>query len=658
MSQSPDDVSPPRRDTRLIARAAAFVAVAMSLFHLWVLVPPIDALSPAWRVIFPGPPADYIFRSIHLLFAVSIAYLYYSARAPSDDDLILKGETRSASAMAPLDIMFFAMAVVPLLYVFWSYDYFVNRIIYVDDLTPLDIAMATSLLISLLEATRRTLGWPLPITAICFLAYALLAVKVEPMRLLDQLYMSTEGIFGPTLAVSASYVVIFVLFGAFMERTGAGQLFMDLALSAAGGGAGGPGKVAVISSSLFGSISGSAVANVMVTGSVTIPLMKKTGFQPRFAGAIEAVASTGGQIMPPIMGAAAFVMAEFMGVTYGQVVIWAIIPALLFYLACFAAVHFEAKRQGLKGVEKDQLPKFVETIRERGHLLIPVFGVLYMMYAGYSAPLAAFTGTLLCFPVTMLRKSTRHMATWANLIDALADGARNSVAVALACATAGVIIGVITLTGLGIVFTQLVTHVAQDTLLLALVLTMMAGVILGMGMPTTPAYIIMTSLLVPALIKLGVVTPAAHMFAFYFAIMSAITPPVALAVYAAAGIARSDLWGTGWAAVKAGAAGFIVPFMFVYEPALLMIGAWDQILHVCVTASFGIIIFASGLHGFWIARSKSWESAVLIIAGMGLVTPGWATDLAGVAAAAMVTASQWSRRAADKANETAREREA
>lgn len=649
MSQTHDDAPPRGRDTRPIARAATFVAIAMSVYHLWVLVPPIDALSPLWRMIFPGPPADYIFRSVHLLFALSVAYLYYSARAPSDDELILKGETRSASAMRPLDMLFFAMAIVPLLYVFWSYDYFVNRIIYVDDLTPVDMAMAVSLLIALLEATRRTLGWPLPVTALCFLAYTLLVVRVEPMRLLDQLYMSTEGVFGPTLAVSASYVVIFVLFGSFMERTGSGQLFMDLALSAAGGGAGGPGKVAVISSSLFGSISGSAVANVMVTGSVTIPLMKRTGFAPRFAGAVEAVASTGGQIMPPIMGAAAFVMAEFMGVTYGQVVIWAIIPALLFYLACFAAVHFEAKRQGLEGVPRDQLPKFTQTMRERGHLLIPVFGILFMMYSGYSAPLCAFIGTILCFPVAALRKSTRHMATWANFLDALADGARNAVPVALACATAGIIIGSITLTGLGIVFTQLVTHVAQNTLLLALILTMLAGAILGMGMPTTPAYIIMTSLLVPALIKLGVVTPAAHMFAFYFAILSAITPPVALAVYAAAGIARSDLWGTGWAAVKVGAAGFIVPFMFVYEPGLLMIGDWSNIIHVCITASFGVVIFASGLHGYWIARSARWESAILIAAGLGLVTPGALTDVLGVAAAALVTALQWARRKRERA---------
>ena len=632
-----------------VARAATAAALAMSLYHLWVIVPPLDFISPRLREIFPGPPADYIFRSIHLLFALTIAFLFYRVRALTEDELALRGETATVDATSPIDLAFLAAAVAPLAYVFWNYDYFVNRIIYIDDLSTADMAMAGLLVVVLLEATRRVLGWALPATALVFLAYALLVARVEPMRLLDQLYMSTEGIFGQTLAVSATYVMIFVLFGSFMERTATGQLFMDCAMAAAGHSSGGPGKVAVISSSFFGTISGSAVANVMVTGSITIPLMKRTGFEPRFAAAVEAVASTGGQIMPPIMGAAAVVMAEFIGVGYGQVIVWATIPALMFYIATFGAVHFEARRVGLRGVPRAELPRLSRTLADRGHLLIPVVGILGMMYAGFSAPLAALTGTLLCFPVAALRATTRSVVTWENVLGALVDGARNTIAVALACASAGIIIGVITLTGLGITFTQIVVNVAQDTLLLALLLTMAAGILLGMGMPTTPAYIIMTSLLVPALIKLGVVKPAAHMFAFYFAILSAITPPVALAVYAASGLARSELWSTGLAALRVGAAGFIAPFMFVYEPALLMIGDWSQILHACVTALFGILMLSAGLHGYWIARSRAWQSTLLIAGGIGLVVPGLWTDLFGVCVLVLVTATQWGQRRGESA---------
>jgi TRAP transporter 4TM/12TM fusion protein len=468
------------------------------------------------------------------------------------------------------------------------------------------------------------------------------------MRLLDQLYMTTEGVFGIPLAVSASYVLIFVLFGSFMERTGTGQMFMDFALSLTGHAAGGPGKVSVFSSSLFGTISGSAVANVMVDGPIAIPLMKRSGFPPHFAAGVEATASTGGQIMPPIMGAAAFVMAEFIGVGYGQVLIWAIIPAILYYVACFSAVHFEAKRRGLLGLPRSELPRVSHVISVRGHLFLPILIILFVMYSGYSAPMAALAGTLACFPVALLRKSTRGNVTFANIVDAMVDGARNALPVALACACAGIVIAVVTLAGLGIVFTQFVIGLAKDTLLLALVLTMLAGIVLGMGMPTTPAYIIMTALLVPAIIKLGVVVPAAHMFALYFAVLSAITPPVALAVFAAAGIAKADLWASGWAAVKIGAAGFIVPFMFVYEPALLMIGEWPKIVQAFVTATCGIALFAGGLHGYFLTAANYWQRGLLLCGGLLLIDPNWLTDIVGAAIAAIVIGTQLLSRRAER----------
>ena len=599
----------------IIRLATSAIAISMALYHMWAIA--------------FGTPEAILFRGMHLLFALTLVFLIYR-RLTADD----------GKPPALLDYALIALSAAPILYLFFNYDYIINRIFYIDELTNADMIFGTILTLIVLEATRRVIGWALPITAFIFLAYGLFVARLDPMQMLDQLFMTTEGIFGIPLSVSATYVVIFVLFGAFMERTGTGQLFMDFAMALTGHTAGGPGKVAIVSSSLFGTVSGSAVANVMVTGQISIPLMKRTGFRPPFAAAVEAVASTGGQIMPPIMGAAAFVMAEFLAVSYGQVIVWAVIPALLYYLACFAAVHFEARRYKLLGMPRSELPRLGAVMRERGHLFIPVAIILGVLYAGYSAPMAALAGTLSCFPVAALRRSTRVYVTPLNVIEALSDGARNTLSIALACAAAGIVIAVVTLSGLGIVFTQFVVRLAQDTLLLALVLTMIAGIILGMGIPTTPAYIIMTALLVPAIVKLGVVTPAAHLFAFYFAILSAITPPVALAVYAAAGLARSDLWSSGLAAVKLGAAGFIVPFMFVYEPALLMIGDWPTILMSCVTASAGVIFFAAGLHGYFLAPTLLWQRIALVAAGLGLIKPGLWTDLFGASMLAVVVIVQ------------------
>jgi TRAP transporter 4TM/12TM fusion protein len=605
----------------MLRAAVTVIAVAMVLYHMWA--------------IGFGSPEAVWFRGTHLLFAMVLTFLIYR----------IGGKAEGTPSI--LDYLLLVLGAAPILYLFINYDYIINRIFYVDDLSAADKIMGVMMTLLVLEATRRVIGWPLPVTALLFLFYGLVIARLEPQRLLDQLYMTTEGIFGIPLSVSATYVLIFIVFGTFMERTGTGRLFMDFATGLTGHAVGGPGKVAVVSSSLFGTISGSAVANVMVTGQISIPLMKRTGFLPQFAAGVEAVASTGGQIMPPIMGAAAFVMAEFMGVSYGQVILWALIPAVLYYVACFSAVHFEAKRLGLTGVPRSELPKLGAVLRESGHLFIPVAAILVVIYSGYSAPLAALAGTLACFPVAALRASTRSNVTFENLIGAMVDGARNTLAVALACAAAGVVIAVVTLSGLGIVFTQFVVHLAKDMLLVALMLTMVAGIVLGMGIPTTPAYIIMTALLVPAIVKLGVVEPAAHMFAFYFAILSAITPPVALAVFAASGIAKSDLWSAGLAAVKIGAAGFIVPFMFVYEPSLLMIGDWKTVLSSCVSAVIGVILFAGGLNGYLITATRPWQRVLLVAGGLLLIKPGLISDLIGVAVVAVVITTQlMARRAA------------
>ncbi|WP_300298971.1 TRAP transporter permease [Ferrovibrio sp.] len=600
----------------LIARVIAPIGVAMALYHMWVIA--------------MGPPQALVFRGIHLAFALALVLLIYPfARDES-------GRRR----LIWLDALMFAGAILALGHLFINLDYFINRIIYIDDLKPLDVVAGMALVVIVLDCTRRVIGWALPITALLFMGHALFVTQVDPLTLLDQLYMTTEGIFGSTLGVSASYVMIFVLFGAFMERTGTGKLFMDFALALTGRQAGGPGKVAVVSSSLFGTISGSAVANVMVDGPITIPLMKRTGFRPSFAAAVESVASTGGQIMPPIMGAAAFVMAEFLAVPYATVVVWALIPSLLYYIACFGAVHFEAKRRGLHGLPAHEVPRMLAVLKQSGHLFIPVAVILGGMFMGYSAPLCALAGTLACFPVAMLRAGTREGLRMDMVWDALQDGARNTLAVALACACAGLVIGSITLTGLGITFTNWVVGLSQNSLLLALLLTAVAGIILGMGMPTTPAYIVMVSLMVPAIMKLGVIEPAAHMFAFYFAILSAITPPVALAVYAAASLAKANIWEAGWAAVRTGAAGFIVPFMFVYEPALLAIGEWPDILHAAASATIGCLALAAGLYGYLIRPALMWERALLVAGALCLIKPGLVTDLIGIGLIAVVFIAQ------------------
>ena len=610
-----------------LRRVALAIAVAMSLYHMYVAG--------------FGPPEALIFRGTHLLFALTLVFILYPFRP------------HGGWRWRLLDAAVLAGGWGLVLHIFLNYQYYTNRIIYIDELTAWDKFYAVVSVVVVLEATRRVIGWALPLTAMVFLAYALQSHVALPV-LMEQVYLSTEGIFGSTLGVSASYVMLFVLFGAFMEKSGTGQLFMDFALSITGRYAGGPGKVAVVSSSLFGTVSGSAVANVMVDGPITIPLMKRTGFRPPFAAAVEAVASTGGQLMPPIMGAAAFVMAEFLAVPYAQVALWAVVPSLLYYLAVFFAVHFEAKRYHLSGVPEAELPRFAEVMLRRGHMFLPILIVLFGLMAGYSAPLCALAGALACLPLALLRKVTRAGIGWRTVLEALDEGARNTLSVAMACACAGIVIACVTITGLGIVFTQMVVALSQDSLILALILTAMAGIVLGMGMPTTPAYIMMVALLVPAVIKLGTLagfdpasaTPAAHMFAFYFAILSAITPPVALAIFAAAGLAKANMWQSGFAAMRVAAPAYIVPFMFIYEPSLLLIvkdwgASWPSVCWSVLTACVGVIALAGGLFGWLIAYATRWQRVLLVIAALCLIKPGIYTDMVGLLLLAFVLSAQF-----------------
>ena len=544
----------------------------------------------------------------------------------------------------------------------------------------MDITVATIVVVLVLEATRRTLGMALPVLALCFIAYGLTGPWLPGMLrhkgltyeiLIDQTFFTTEGLFGIPLGVAASYVILFIIFGAFLEKSGAGQFFMNLANAVAGGQRGGPGKVAVVSSSLFGTISGSAVANVMVDGWLTIPMMKRTGFKPEAAAAVEAVASTGGQIMPPVMGAASFVMAEFLGVPYSHIMVAAAIPAIFYYGALFAAIHFNASRNGLRGIPKAELPRLRSVLHEHGHLLAPLLAIFCLLLSGFTATYAAIVSTAVVVYAWLLGPRVWWFVAvgavfwwievpglaWAALAvaglvavlvrpggggqvrrlvlkdgpAALRDGAQQTVPVAMATATAGIMIGIILQTGMAIRFTSFLVEFAGGNLFMALVITMIAAIILGTALPTTPAYIMLAALLIPALIKLGVPPLAAHMFAFYFGCLSAITPPECLAVYAAASISRCGVWAAGWQAVKFGSAGFIVPFFFVYYPALLFQGTWTEITVAVLTGGVGVVALAAGLEGYFI-RSATWlERGFFVAAALLLIDPGLVTDLIGAA---------------------------
>jgi len=517
------------------------------------------------------------------------------------------------------------------------------------------------------------------VLALCFIAYGFLgpwlpgALRHKGLTyeiMIDQTFFTTEGLFGIPLGVAASYVILFIIFGAFLEKSGAGQFFMNLANAVAGGQRGGAGKVAVVSSSLFGTVSGSAVANVMVDGWLTIPMMKRTGFKPEAAAAIEAVASTGGQIMPPVMGAASFVMAEFLGVPYSHIMIAAAIPAIFYYGALFAAIHFNAAKTGLRGIPKNELPSLWRILGGQGHLLAPVVVIFGLLLEGFTATYAALLSTVVVIYAWLLGRwiwplLAAGIVCWVLAIPfglwvlafvglvavvaqpggwdrlrrlvlreapaALRDGAQQTVPVAMATATAGIMIGIILQTGLAIRFTSFLVDFAGGSLMIALIITALAAVVLGTALPTTPAYIMLAALLIPALIKLGVPPIAAHMFAFYFGCLSAVTPPECLAVYAAASISRCGVWATGWQAMKFAAAGFIVPFFFVYYPALLFQGTWDEIALAGVTGGIGVIALAAGLEGYFLKRATWPERGLFLAAALLLIDPGLVTDLVGLA---------------------------
>jgi TRAP transporter 4TM/12TM fusion protein len=506
----------------------------------------------------------------------------------------------------------------------------------------LDVVMGCLMVLLVLEASRRSTGLSVTLIAVVFILYALLGPWLPDVishkgysikRLSTYLALSTDGIFGVPIGVSANFILLFILYGTLLRKTGAGEFFTDIAFALTGWARGGPAKAAVVSSTFFGMISGSSVANTVTTGSFTIPLMKRTGYPAHFAAGVEASASTMGQIMPPIMGAAAFIMAEFLGITYFKVCVAAFIPATLAFFATFMQVHFRAVSLGLTGLPKSELPSIRNTLGRGWHHLFSVFALIYFLMEDYSPERAVFwaiTVTVLTSLVMTVAKRGSLKDFGLSILDGLREGAIGSVQVAAACAAAGIIIGSITMTGLGLKFSSFVVDASQGYLFLALPFTMIACLFLGMGVPTTAQYIIITSLVAPALVDMGVLAIAAHLFILYFGTRADITPPVALAAYAGAGIARSDPWKTGLAAFQLGIAGFIIPFMFVYAPELLMIGSWTAILLAVCTAAFGVACLAASVQRCLMIRATWYESAALMAAALLLIKPGWMTDVAGL----------------------------
>jgi len=596
----------PRTKLALLVSA---IAVSFSLFHLWVAgFGALEAIK---------------LRSVHLTFVMVLIFLLYPAHR--------KGMRNKPGIM---DWAMVALSIVTGLYMV-----FANESLAMRGGLPItrDYIMGALGILVVLEAGRRALGKELPILGVLFLLYAYFGEYIPGTfghsgfslnRIIAHMYLGSEGIFGVALGVSATFIFLFVLFGAFLGETGMAKLINDASMAMAGTSPGGPAKVAVFASGIMGTISGSAVANVATTGAFTIPLMKNIGYKPHFAGAVEAVASTGGQLMPPVMGAAAFIMAEFLNIPYKDIMLAALIPAFLYYLAVFTMVHLEAVKTGLVGVSRDKLPIMGVVMKERGHLILPLIAIVYLLMKGVTPTFAAFYGILTAIGASFLRKTTRM--SWRGLLMALEMGAKGSVGVAIATAVVGFIVGVSSLTSLGITLGDNMIAFAHGNLFATLVLTMITAIILGMGMPTTAVYIVGATIAAPALLKLGIAPLAAHLFVFYFGNISNVTPPVALAAFTGAGIAGASPSRTGWAAARLASAGFLIPFIWIYSPALIAQGSLGEILLAAVTASIGIITLACAVQGYMLRTTNVIQRLFLFAAALGLIKPGLITDTVGI----------------------------
>lgn len=633
-------------------KLVALIAVAMSCFHFY---------TSGFGLLLAQKQG-----AVHLAFTLALVFLLYPASSKQS----------KTSGIPFYDFILGAIGVASALYLVVFFNELVTR---AGLPTQTDLIMGFLLIATLLEATRRISNPVLPCLAIIALLYCYFGRSMPNMlahrgfnvaRIVNHMYLGTEGIFGTPLEVSSTFVFMFILFGAVLEKTGLGKFIIDLSLALAGWSTGGPAKVAVVSSGLMGTVSGSSVANVCTTGMFTIPLMKSVGYEPYFAGAVEAVASTGGQIMPPVMGAAAFIMAQILGVPYIEVAIAAVVPALLYYFAVMVQVHFEACRLGLRGIPWKQLPPLGPLLKTKGFLLIPLVAIIYFLLAGYTPLKAAFNGILVSFVLSWLNKETR--LTPAKLYDAFQSGARSAIGVACACATVGMVVGMGTLTGLALKIAGAIVAMAEvspdgslaalgaslfslapgaevtaETAALALTkiftlfFTMIASLILGMGLPTTANFIVTSTMAAPALFLLGVPPMAAYMFVFYFGIAADLTPPVALAAYAGAGIAGSDPMKTGVTSFKLALAGFLVPYIYVYNPMLLFIDVEPFYMAQAIcTALIGVFLLAMFTIGYFKAHLAWYMRALAFVGAICLLIPGTMSDLFGLAVLGVIYVMQ------------------
>ena len=608
--------------TRTVACTVAALSIALALFHLFC-------------ALF-GTPESRAFRSTHLVVMLVLAFLLRPlGRASPLDPVLVPGDPGNARRMAGFaaDMALAALGIFVQVYTLFDLEAFLMR---QGDITDTDIAVGTLMVVLVLEATRRMVGLAMVAVAGFFVAHALFTQHFPGFlygpptsyrKFIDFVFMRTEGIFGIPIYVASTYILLFILFGAILLRSGAGRFFIDFAVSLTGHRIGGPAKASVVASSCLGTVSGSAVANVVTTGPFTIPLMKQLGYRPRFAGAVEACASSGGQITPPIMGAAAFLVAEFLHISYLWVIVAAIIPTALYYTTVYFMVHLEAEKHGIGRISRDQLPRFRHVLARGWHLLLALGVLLSLLFAGYTPMLAAFWSIVALVGLSFLRRDTAMTAV--DLFAALETGVRNTVPVTIACACAGIIIGSIFTSGLGLKFTYSVIDLAGGSLPILLLLTAVGAIILGMGMTTTAVYITVAALVVPALIEIGVVPIAAHFFALYFGVVSSITPPVALASFAAAAVAGAPPMATAVESARIGIAKYLVPFAFVYNPSLVLEG---PIWMTAVSLPFvlaGVWALSLALEGWYRGSLSAALRIVLVLTGGLLFLPPQAT-IAGV----------------------------
>ncbi|AGK61910.1 TRAP transporter, 4TM/12TM fusion protein [Archaeoglobus sulfaticallidus PM70-1] len=602
-----------------------------------------------------------IVKSVHLAFAVALAFLVFPMR-----------KNKNSNKIPFYDFILAGIGFYLAIYLAMNYRELLFKA--AIGYSTFDYIIAGLAVIFVLEATRRVVNPALVVIALVFIFYAKYGANLPGVlshpeytwkEVLEHLYFTKEGIFGTPLAVSSSFVVLFVIFGAFLEKSGAGKFFIDLAYAFTGWMVGGPAKAAVVSSALMGTISGSSVANTVTTGAFTIPLMKKVGYKPEFAGAVEPAASTGGQIMPPIMGAAAFVMAEFVGIPYIHIVYAAIIPAFLYFFGVFSAVDFEARKENLRGIPRSELKSPLQVLKEGWFYLVPLFIIIYMLVNGYTPILAAVYSIFSVIAIIILEPIIRNKRApegekltgneilrniIKTILSALEHGGRSAVTVAMACASAGIIVGVVTLTGLGFKLASSAISVSQGYILIILVITMFVSLILGMGVPTTANYIITSTIAAPAIITFmahgygmsvrdfltaypELVLPA-HMFVFYFGVAADLTPPVALAAYAGSAIAKSDPWKTGINAVKIGIGKYLVPYLFIFSPAILLIGVRDlesilNLILLILSIMFGIMAINATTIGCLIKKLSREMRLAMLIAGILLLIPNGYTKIIG-----------------------------